>query len=133
MRTRGTFRLTVLRDPVAIARFPGDTPQPAWADQATQFLTVSRTPTELSIVADERVVPAAITANRGYRMLRVEGPLPLELVGVFASLAGPLADAEVSIMPIGTFDTDYVLVPGKDLERAVAVLRKVGHVVDEER
>jgi hypothetical protein len=129
---RATFRLTILRDPVAIVRLPADTPQPAWADQATQFLTVSRTPTELSIVADERVVPLAVAANRGYRLLRVEGPLPLELVGVFASLAGPLADAEVSIMPIGTFDTDYILVASRDLERAAAVLRNVGHVVDEE-
>jgi hypothetical protein len=59
----------------------------------------------------------------------VEGPLPLDLVGIFASLASPLADASVPIFPIATFDTDYLLVREPMLERALAALRAAGHVI----
>ena len=72
--------LTVLGDHFALCRLPADADVPAWVTRATAFLTVSRTPTELSIVADERAVPAELDAQRGYRALRVDGPLPLELV-----------------------------------------------------
>jgi hypothetical protein len=124
-----TLRLTLLGEPVAICRLaPGDD-SPAWANAARHFLTISRTPTELSIVADEGAVPASIDAQRGYRVLRVEGPLPLDLVGIFASLASPLADASVPIFPIATFDTDYLLVREPMLERALAALRAAGHVI----
>jgi uncharacterized protein len=50
---------------------------------------------------------------------------------VIAALAGPLADAGISVFPLGTYDTDYLLVRQVDLERATATLRGTGHrVVD---
>lgn len=121
--------LTVLGDHFALCRLPADADVPAWVAHATAFLTVSRTPTELSIVADERAVPTELDAQRGYRALRVDGPLPLEIVGVLAALATPLAAAGVPIFPIATYDTDYLFVPGVELERAAAVLVAAGHRV----
>lgn len=121
--------LTVLDGRFALCRLPADAEVPAWVTHADAFLTVSRTPTELSIVADERAVPAELDAQRGYRALRVEGPLPLELVGVLAAIASPLAAAGVPIFPIATYDTDYLFVAGADLARAVAALEAAGHRV----
>jgi hypothetical protein len=107
---------------------PGDA-IPEWSWSAVEFLTISRTPSELSIVADEHVVPPNVEAARGFRALRVEGPLPLEMVGVAASIAVPLAAAGISILPIGTYDTDYILVRDVDLATAIATLTDAGHVV----
>lgn len=123
------LEVTVLGERMALCRLPADADVPTWATLAETFLTISRTPTELSIVADESVVPAELDAVRGYRVLRVEGPLPLELVGVLVALATPLAAAGVSIFPIATYDTDYLLVPGSELARAVAALVAAGHGV----
>ncbi|HET7549763.1 MAG TPA: ACT domain-containing protein [Gemmatimonadaceae bacterium] len=121
--------LTVLDDRFALCRLPAGAEVPAWVTHAAAFLTVSRTPTELSIVADERAVPTELDARRGYRALRVEGPLPLELVGVLAALATPLAAAGVPIFPVATYDTDYLFVPGGELADAVAALVAAGHRV----
>jgi hypothetical protein len=121
--------LTVLAAPLALCRFAPSDAIPEWTSSARTFLTISRTPGELSIVADEAVVPASVSAHRGYRALRVEGPLPLELVGIAAAIAGTLAAAEVPIIPIGTYDTDYVLVHQDVLARAVAALEGAGHRV----
>ena len=121
--------LTVLPSLFALCRLqPGDA-IPEWAWSSREFLTISRTRSELSIVADEDVVPPIVDAARGFRALRVEGPLPLEMVGVAASIASPLADEGISIIPIGTYDTDYILVRDIDLAHAVATLETAGHSV----
>jgi len=125
----GNLSLTVLTAPLALCRFAASDSIPSWTKAARAFLTISRTPTELSIVADEAVVPASVDAHRGYRALRVEGPLALELVGIAAAIAGALAAAKVPIIPIGTYDTDYVLVHGDTLSRAIAALEGAGHRV----
>ena len=67
-------------------------------------------------------MPEGVLCERGWAGLKVEGPLDFSLTGVLASLAQPLAEAGISIFAVSTYDTDYVLVKGGDLERAVAVL-----------
>ena len=121
--------LRVLASPLALCRLPASDAIPEWTALARTFLTISRTPTELSIIADESAVPADVDAQRGYRALRVEGPLPLDLIGVFAAIASPLAAAKVPIFPIATYDTDYVLVADSHFERAVRALEAAGHSI----
>jgi hypothetical protein len=121
--------LTLLEAPLALCRLDAASAVPEWTSGARAFLTVSRTPDELSIVADESAVPRNVTANRGYRALRVEGPLPLSLIGIFATLAVPLAAAGVPIFPIATYDTDYILIPGKGVMIALDALEGAGHRV----
>jgi len=53
----------------------------------------------------------------------------MELVGILASIANPLAEAKISIFAISTYDTDYVLVKAADLDTAVDVLQRAGHQV----
>jgi hypothetical protein len=124
--------LTLLAPPLAMCQLPAGAAVPAWANGAASFLTISRTPSELSIVADERLFPADIGAQRGYRAYRVQGPLPLDLIGIFASLAAPLAAEGIAIFPIATFETDYLLVHSRDLARATAALKRAGHAITEE-
>lgn len=121
--------ITVLGAPLALCRLAATDSIPEWTTLARAFLTISRTPTELSIVADESALPSHVTAERGYRALRVDGPLPLGLIGIFAAIAGPLAAAAVPIFPIATYDTDYVLLQEDALPKAIAVLDGAGHRV----
>ena len=57
----------------------------------------------------------------------MRGPLPLNLVGILAAIADPLAAAGMSIFAISTYDTDYVLVKARELEAALQVLQQAGH------
>jgi len=59
----------------------------------------------------------------------VAGPLDFALVGVLASLLGPLQRAGVSVFVLSTYDTDYLLVKEKQLARAMSALRDAGHVI----
>lgn len=121
--------LDVLADPVAICRLSPDTPVPAWAWEARQFLTISRTAQELSITADDTVVPAGIPAQRGYRALKVRGTLSFGLVGIVLQVMQPLAQAGLPVSVVSTHDTDYILVKGADLSQAIHALEVAGHHV----
>jgi hypothetical protein len=121
--------LRALAEPLALCRLSASDAIPEWTAMARAFLTISRTPSELSIVADESIVPANVDAQRGFRALCVDQPLPLDLVGIFAAIAGPLADADVPIFPIATYHTDYVLVTEGNFDRAFTALEAAGHRV----
>ena len=127
--TRPQLTLELVPDTLAICRLAPDSPIPGWALAPSTFLTISRTPEELSITAVQRLVPAALKCERDYRAFRVQGPLAMNLVGILASIANPLAEAKISIFAISTYDTDYVLVKAADLGTAVDVLQRAGHQV----
>ncbi len=120
--------LSVLQTPLAIVRLEPTAPVPAWA-WSGEVCAVTRTASELSVVCGEACVPPDALAQRGWRALMVDGRLEFSLTGVLAALAGPLADASVSIFALSTYDTDYVLVGGEDLARACAALTQAGHAV----
>jgi len=121
---------------LAVCRFPSDACVPAWALEGG-FFCVVRTRDELSIVCDEDActevicrearVPDAALAERGWLALKLEGPFPFSMTGVLASFLQPLAEAQIPIFAISTFDTDYVLIKRENLEQAVAALGAAGH------
>ena len=124
-----TLSLKVLHPELSIVRRASSAGVPWWAARSETFLSFTRTSEETSLVCESHSVPEGIEARRGYRALRIEGPLPLEATGILASLAVPLADAGVPIFVIATFDTDYVLVPEAKLSAAIEVLQGAGHRV----
>ena len=106
--------LRVHRGLYCICRLGPGEPLPAWTAPAA-FCSVTRTPEELSVVCDQDVVPAPIEADRGWRLL--------------AGLTTTLANANVTVFALSTYDTDYLLVRDEALERAVAAFREAGYEV----
>ena len=121
--------LTVLQPSLAVVRFPAGSGMPWWA-ATSSFLSFTRTENEDSLVCEDARVPEGIPAQRGFRALKVNGTLPFHLTGVLASMLGPLADAEVPVFVVSTYDTDYLLVDEGLLSRGIAALRKAGHTVE---
>ena len=96
------------------------------------FFSVTRTPAELSVVCDAASVPIGVKAEGPWSALAVRGPMDLNITGVLAGLATPLAVAGISIFAVSTYDTDYLLVRHHDMDRAVRVLRAAGHDISED-
>ncbi|KOV84309.1 ACT domain-containing protein [Nocardia sp. NRRL S-836] len=91
------------------------------------LVSVTRTPDEVSVIAPSSFALPAESAEKGWRLLTVRGPLEFTLTGIMAALAGELAAAGVSLFALSTYDTDHLLVKQADLERAVVALRAAGH------
>ena len=125
------FFLSVLPDSLTICRLEPNDPFPDWVVTG-DLLSLTRTPDELSVLCPQAIVPDEVLADKGWRALKVQGPLDFALVGVLAELSGLLAAAKVSIFVISTFDTDYILVKEEKLMTAISALREAGHQVTEE-
>ena len=124
------IRLRVLSQRLAVWRLEPDAPLPDLGirrDAKETLFSVTRTPSQLSIVCNEKSVPEEAIAERGFRALEVVGPLDFGLTGILAGLSQPLAEAKISIFAISSYDTDHVLVKEALLERAQAVLKEAGH------
>ncbi len=121
------YTLTILPQRLAVAKLPANAPLPDWF--AGEFFSITRTADELSFVVEEARIPDGITAELGWRALKVEGPLELSLVGVLASLSGALAAAGVPLLALSTFDTDYLLVHEENLLVATTALQAAGYTL----
>jgi uncharacterized protein len=126
-----SLSLAILPGRYAFVRLGPEAPVPPWA--GGEFTCIARSADELSVVCLQDQVPrsGSLRIERDFRVLKVAGPLDFSLIGIIASLAQPLAAAGISIAPIATFDTDYVLVRERDLARAIEALAGAGHTVAE--
>ncbi|MFC6238477.1 ACT domain-containing protein [Longivirga aurantiaca] len=122
--------LRVLDDRLSVCKLPSGSPWPV-PEPGARFWSVTRTDSELSIVCPEDEAPTGehVRVEPDWRALEVAGPLDFSMVGVMAGLTQPLADVDVSVFVVSTYDTDYVLVHAAALEKAVEALRGAGHQV----
>ena len=120
--------LIIMPQRFAICRLSADEPIPTFLSHS-QFISITRTSDELSIVLPEEIVPSGWKTATGWRCLKVIGPLDFGLTGILASLLTPLSEAGISIFVISTYDTDHLMVREENLKKATKILLKSGHVV----
>lgn len=121
------FTLDLMSQPLAVCRLEPMSTVPTWV--AGDLVSVTRTPAELSIVCAADAVPLGTRVEGPFRALAVRGPLDVGTTGALLALATPLAEADVPILAISTFDTDLLLVPAHRVAAAVAAMTDAGHEV----
>ena len=105
----GYLDLVLLNTILAVCRLESGEQIPAWAMEG-EFMSVTRTADELSVVCRASAVPADTECETGWRIFKVEGVLDFALTGVLCSVVKPLAEAGVSIFSLSTYNSDYVMV-----------------------
>lgn len=123
------MNLVLTKDPLTICKFEPDEPIPAWAVRAGALVSITRTPEELSIVCGDGLAPASVKQEPNWCAFRIKGPLDFGLTGILATVLAPLAQAQISIFALSTFNTDYILVKTDKVEAATQALRTAGHDV----
>ena len=115
--------LSILQEKLGICHFSAKTPVPEWALSEMGFRSITRTQDELSIVCPQDKIPAGVIFEENWRVFKLEGVVDgVYAVGIIAALSKPLADAGISIFNISTYETNYLLVEEKNLEKAKEVL-----------
>ena len=117
--------LDVLPGRLAVCRLAPDAPLAPWMGEGV-VSSLSRTTAELSVVCAEASVPEGVRVEAGWRALALRGPIDFALTGVLVRILQPLAEADVGIFALSTYDTDLVLVKEVQLAHAVAALRNAG-------
>ena len=93
----------------------------------SNYYSVSKTENELSVACSEFIEVQSLQSSKGWKCIKVKGPLDFNLTGIFAGISDILAQVNISIFAISTFDTDYILVRSQDLSSARTKLRKAGY------
>ncbi len=125
-----TWTLAEHAEPVSVVRLPVGSMLPDWAD-GEPLISVTWTRDETSVVCPSRSIPDALPGSviGPYVAFQVAGPLDHGLTGVLASLLVPLAEAEIPILTVATYDTDWILVPAQHSAAAAACWVGSGHRV----
>ena len=99
-------------------------------DLDAEVFFLAKTDEELSLVCKTEDVPAGVTVREdGWRGFRIHGVLDFSLIGILAKLTGILADHEIGIFAVSTYNTDYILVKEDAFDRALDVLAEHGYTV----
>lgn len=122
------FPLDVLPERFGICRFDPNASVPNWA-LTSPFYSVTRTPEEVSIVCHEGLIPEETPYEKGWRCIKLQGPIDFSETGILSSLVQPLARADISIFALSTYDTDYLFVREGDLSKTIEILGEEGFVV----
>lgn len=94
------------------------------------YCFTGRTDEEKSLVCLSDMVPDnTISRDDGWRCFRICGELDFSLIGILARISKILAENEIGIFAISTYNTDYILTKETNFDRAVNVLKGSGYKV----
>ncbi|MCH8823688.1 MAG: ACT domain-containing protein [Planctomycetes bacterium] len=124
-----TIKLEWIPGRFAVCRLDPSEAIPTWAQGGGPLLSITRSENELSIVADQELVPVEIKSERNWAAMRVQGKLDFALIGILAKLTSALAEAKISCLAISTFDTDYILVKEDKAQAAEEALGNVARFI----
>ena len=92
-------------------------------DLNKEFYFIGRTDEEISLVCKTEDTPVnTIQRDDGWRGFRIEGILDLSLVGILSKLSGILAENNIGIFAVSTYNTDYILVKEEQYDDAMHIL-----------
>jgi len=101
-------------------------------DLAADFIFLGSTDEEKSLVCPTRLVPEkTIEREDNWRAFRVEGVLDFSLIGILSKISGILAEGNIGIFTISTFNTDYILTKVEHFEQAIRLLEAAGYSIVE--
>lgn len=113
--------LQLLTPTFAIHSLPPEADIPQSVFTAPIFF-IAKTYEEVSIVLPESFDIGSDDVEKNWRALEVVGPLDFTLTGILSRISTVLANEQISIFAISTFDTDYILVKNDKIEQAISAL-----------
>ena len=114
--------LKLIDEIFAIHSLPANSKIPEQVFSAPVYF-IAKTYEEVSIVLPQSYELESDDVENDWRSLEVVGPLGFSLTGILSKIATVLANEQISIFAISTFDTDYILIKNNTLAAAVEALR----------
>ena len=102
----------------------------SFVDLESEYCFIGKTNVEKSLVCSTNEVPVNVTKrDDGWKAFCIEGILEFSLIGILSRIATILADNEISIFAVSTYNTDYIFVKSKNYQRALEILKSAGYEI----
>lgn len=93
---------------------------------------IGKTEEEKSLVCiTADVPPNTIERDDGWKAFRIQGVLDFSLIGILSEISGILAENQIGIFAVSTFNTDYILTKKENYRKALEVLGNAGYRIIE--
>ena len=99
-------------------------------DLSNDLFFIGKTDEEISLVVKTSQTPVnTLEREDGWKGFRIIGVLDFSLIGILSKISTILADNQIGIFAISTFNTDYILVKEENYDKALEVLAKEGYKI----
>lgn len=99
-------------------------------DLNSEFCFTGKTDEENSLVCVTGRVPRNVTErDDGWKAFRIQGILDFSLIGILSKIAVLMAENEIGIFAVSTYNTDYILIKKDQFEKALEILSAAGYTV----
>lgn len=96
------------------------------------FCFFAKTREEISLVCKTEDIPLdSVEYDDGWHGFYFDETLDFSLIGILSKISAILAENNIGIFAVSTFNTDYILVKSENLDRAVSVLKSNGYTFTE--
>lgn len=97
-------------------------------DLKTKYCFIGKTDEENSLVCMTKNVPDNIIEREdGWRAFRIQGVLDFSLIGVLSQISALLAENQIGIFVMSTYNTDYILTKKENFSKALDILEEAGY------
>ena len=98
----------------------------------SEYSFIGKTDEEKSLVClTSEIPPNVIRCDDDWKALRIQGVLEFSLIGILSKIAAILADHNILIFAVSTYNTDYLLVKKENYEKAIQALEAAGYKIIE--
>ena len=102
----------------------------SFVNLGSEYSFIGKTDEEKSLVCiTNEVPPNVIQREDGWKAFRIQGVLDFLLIGVLSKIASNLADNDVSIFAVSTYNTDYILIKKENYQKAIKTLSNAGYKI----
>lgn len=96
----------------------------------TEFYFTGKTDEEISLVCITSDTPDnTVERNDGWKCFRIQGLLDFSLIGIISEISATLAENNIGIFAVSTFNTDYILVKAENFEKSIRLLSFKGYKI----
>ncbi len=120
------MKLQFLETTYSVCQLAAHASVPEWASSS---MAVIRTDDELTIITATNLVPETVKAEHDFSCFRVTGKLEFDVIGVIAAISRVLAESEIPILSVSTYNTDYFLIANAKVDSARLSLCRAGYEI----
>jgi len=96
----------------------------------SEFCFIGKTDEEHSLVCMTGDVPEnTVERDDGWKAFRIQGILDFSLIGILSKISALLAENQVGIFAVSTYNTDYILTKKENYDKAIDVLDRAGYQI----
>lgn len=95
-----------------------------------EYCFVGKTDEENSLVCITDNVPhSVIERDDGWKAFRIQGVLDFSFIGILSKMSTLLAEQQIGIFAISTYNTDYILTKEENYSKALKILADAGYEI----